>query len=80
MSIEGCFTENPMEEQGYPPFSKVLTQNGFCLKEILGERVEQRLKERPSRGCPIWGSIPYGATKSSNHCGYQEVLANRSLI
>jgi hypothetical protein len=42
--------------------------------------VEQRLKERPSRGCPTWGSILYIVTKPGCYCGFQEVLADWSLI
>ena len=42
--------------------------------------VEQRLKEKPSRDCPIWGSIPYTVTKLGLYCGCQQVLADRSLI
>jgi hypothetical protein len=49
----------PVEESEHPSISKILTQNCSCLKEIQGQRVEQRLKERPSRECPIWGSIPH---------------------
>jgi hypothetical protein len=40
--------------------------------------LEHRLKERPSRYCPTWGSIPY--TKPRQYCGGQEVHADRSLI
>jgi hypothetical protein len=29
---------------------------------------------------PPWGSIPYTVTKSRQYCGYQEVLAERSLL
>jgi len=39
--------------------SKILTQNCSYLKEVQGEKVEQRLKERPPRNCPTWGSILY---------------------
>jgi len=31
----------------------------FPLSKGNGQRVEQRLKERPSRDCPTWGSSPY---------------------
>jgi hypothetical protein len=41
--------------------------------------VEQRLKERPFRDCPTWGSIPYITTKSGV-IGCWEVLADGSLI
>jgi hypothetical protein len=49
-------------------------------KGIQGQRVEQRLKERPSRDCPTWGSIPHADIKPRYYCGYQEELADRSLI
>ena len=44
----------PDKEWGYSPISKILTHNCSYLKEIQGQRVEQRLKERPSRDCPNW--------------------------
>ena len=44
------------------------------------QRVEQRLKERPSRGCPTWGSIPHADTKPRHYCWCQEVLVSRSLV
>ena len=42
------------------------------------QSVEQWLKERPSRDCPTWGSIPYTVTKSRHYCRCQGVP--RSLI
>jgi hypothetical protein len=42
--------EAPKEE--HSSTSEILTQNCSCLKEMQGQRVEQRLKERPSRNCP----------------------------
>jgi hypothetical protein len=42
--------------------------------------VEQRLKERPFRDCPTWGSISYTVIKPRHDCGCQQVLADRSLI
>jgi hypothetical protein len=65
---------------GYPPISKILTQNCSCLKEIEGQRVEQRLKKRPSRDCPTWGSFLYADIKPRQYCGCQEVHADRSLM
>jgi hypothetical protein len=50
------------------------------VEEIWKSSVEQRLKERPSRDCPIWESIPYTDTNPRYYCGCQEVLADRSLI
>jgi hypothetical protein len=68
------------EGWGHPPISKILTQNCSFLKKKQGQRVEQRLKERPSRDCPTWGSIPHADTKPRHYCGCQEVLADRNLI
>jgi hypothetical protein len=42
--------------------------------------MEQRLKERPFRDCPTCGSIPYTITKPRHYCGFQQALADRSLI
>jgi hypothetical protein len=53
----------PGEGMGPPTLLKILTQNCSCLKEIQGQRVEQILKERPSKDCPTWGYIPYAAIK-----------------
>jgi hypothetical protein len=53
----------PVEGWGYLPISRFLTLNCSCLKEIQRQRVEQRLKKRPSRDCPTWGSIPHADTK-----------------
>jgi hypothetical protein len=52
----------------------------YSEKEIRRQNVEQKLKERPSRDCPTWGSIAYSETKTRHCCGCQEVLADRSLI
>jgi len=43
-----------------------------------GTKVGQGLKERSSRDCPTWGSIPYAATKPCQYYCCQEVLADRS--
>jgi hypothetical protein len=52
----------------------------YSEEEIWRQRVEQRLKERPSRDCPTRGSIPYTDTKPRSYCGCPEVIADRSLI
>jgi hypothetical protein len=44
---------------------------GGNMKKMVG----QRLKERLSRDCPTWGSIPYAATKPRHYCKCHEVLA-----
>jgi hypothetical protein len=31
----------------------------YSLEKLQRQSVEQRLKERPSRDCSTWGSIPY---------------------
>jgi hypothetical protein len=48
--------------------------------EIQGQSVEQRLKERASGDCPIWGSIQHADTKPRHYCRIPEVLADRSLM
>jgi hypothetical protein len=52
----------------------------YSWEAIQRQSVEQRLKERPSRDCPTWGSIPYTVSKPRHYYGYQQVLADRSLI
>ena len=44
------------------------------------QSMEQRLKEKLSRDCLTWESIPYTVTKPRHYCGCQQVLANRNLI
>jgi hypothetical protein len=51
------------EVWGHPVISKILMQNCSCQTEMQGQRIEQRLKERASRDCPTWGSIPQADTK-----------------
>jgi hypothetical protein len=48
--------------------------NKLLQEEIWRQSVEQRLKERPSRDCPIWESILYTNTKPRHYCRCQEVL------
>jgi hypothetical protein len=52
----------------------------YSQEEMQRQSVEQSLKERPSRDCPTWGSIPCTAIKPVRYCGCLEVLADRSLI
>jgi len=40
---------------------------------------EQRLKERPSRDCPTWESIPSADTKPRHYWWCEDVLADRRL-
>ena len=54
--------------------------NKILKEEMQGQREEQRLKERPTRDCPTWGTIPYTVTKPRHYSGFKEVFANRSLI
>jgi hypothetical protein len=41
---------------------------------------EKKLKERPSRVCPTWGSISHTVTKSRHYFGCQKVIAGMSVI
>jgi hypothetical protein len=41
-----------VEGWGHPPISKLLSQKCSCQKESQGQKMEQKLKERPSRDCP----------------------------
>jgi hypothetical protein len=63
--------------QSFLKESKIFTGENM---EIKCRSVEQRLKERSSRDCPIWGFIPYIVTKARQYCGCQEVYAERSQI
>jgi hypothetical protein len=47
---------------------------------IQRQYLEQKLKERPSSDCPTWGSIAYTVTKLRHCYGWQQMLADRSLI
>jgi hypothetical protein len=55
-------------------------ENKILMEGNMETSVKQRLKERTSRDCATWGSIPNTDTKPIHYCEYQEVLANRSLI
>jgi hypothetical protein len=48
----------------------------YPWEELQRQSVEQRVKDRPSRDCPTWGSIPYIVTKPRHYCGCQQVLAD----
>jgi hypothetical protein len=61
--------------------SVLLRKGNKILKGVNTEKsVEQRLKERPSRDCSTWGSIPCTDTKHRYYCGSQEVFVDRVLI
>jgi hypothetical protein len=62
--------------------ASVLLEGGtkHSLEEIWRQSVEQILKERPSRDCPTWGSIPCTDSKPRYYCVCQEVLSDKSLI
>jgi hypothetical protein len=61
--------------------SELLRRGTKILTEEIGRQsMDQRLKERSFRDCPKWRSITYAQTNPRNYCGYQEVLADRSLI
>jgi hypothetical protein len=48
----------PIEGWGHSPISKILMQNFSFLKEMQGHKMDQRLKERPSRDCTTVEFIP----------------------
>jgi hypothetical protein len=52
----------------------------YSREQIQRQSVQQKWKERPSRDCPTWGSIPYTVTKCRYNCRCLEVHADRSLI
>jgi hypothetical protein len=54
------------EEQSVGASVLLRRGNKYSWEQIWRQRVEQRLKERPSRDCPIWGSIPKTQTQSLN--------------
>jgi hypothetical protein len=63
-------------------YTSVLLKRGSKSpwEDMQRQSVEQRLKERPFRDCPTWGSIPYTVTKPRHYCGCQQVLPDRDLI
>jgi hypothetical protein len=57
------------------PWIRKYIQNCPCLKEMQGQELEQRPKERPSRDHPTMQSIPCANTKPWQYCSCQNVLA-----
>ena len=79
-TIYSAQARTTVEERGHPPISRFLTQNGSFLKEMQGQRMDQKLKKWPSRDCPTQGSIPSSDTNPRHYCRCQEALADRSLV
>ena len=52
----------------------------FWSKGKTGKKIEQRLKEEPSVGCPTLGSFLSADTNPLNCCCCQEALADRNLV
>lgn len=52
----------------------------YSQEEIWGHNVEHSLRQKPSRDCTTWGSIPYFVTKSRHYCIFQQVCADKSLM
>jgi hypothetical protein len=67
-------------EEGRPLPSFLKWGTKYPWEEIQRQSVEQRLKERPFRDFPTWGSITYTITNPRHYCGCQQVLIERSLI
>ena len=59
LKMKKLIIENKIHEK----YMDSKTKNFSNLKKMRGQKVEQSLKERPSRDCPTWGSIPCTATK-----------------
>jgi hypothetical protein len=62
------------------PHSVFMKKEVALLQRNAVSAVEQKLKERPSSDCPIWGSIPYTVTKPRHYCGFQQVFTYKSLL
>ena len=72
------------QEQGGPKLKNkedlLRKESKHQWEEIQRQSIEQKWKERPCRDRPTWGSISYTVTKPRHYCGFQQVLADRSLI
>jgi hypothetical protein len=68
------------EDQSMDTLVFLRSGNKIPSEKIQRQNVEQRLKEKPSRDCPTWGSIPYSITKPRHYCGCQQELTDRNLI
>jgi hypothetical protein len=51
-----------------PTLLKKFNPELLLFKEIQGQRMEQRLKERPPRDFPKYGSFPFADTKPIHCC------------
>jgi hypothetical protein len=72
--------EEERPKYGYFGISDDGGRGEIPIEGVTETNLEERLRERPSRDCSTWESIPYTVTKPKHYCGYQQVLANRSLI
>ena len=55
--------------EGLPTHPKNFNPELFLSKEnSMSKKMEQNLKERPSRDCPTLGSSPYTDTKPQHYC------------
>ena len=70
----------PVKERGHVLISKFLTQKYSSLEKIQGQKMEQRLKEKPFTDHPTIGSILSADTKLRHYCRWQEVLADRIRV
>jgi hypothetical protein len=75
-------TPSPCFYEGAPPPTHLLPAPcpGISLQGKTEANCGAEMKERPSRDCLSWRSIPYTVTKPRHYCGCQEVLADRNLI
>jgi hypothetical protein len=66
-------------EMGPPTHLKNFHPELSLSKGNAGTKMEQRLKERPSRDCPTLPSIPSTDTKPRHYFCCQDVIADRNL-
>jgi hypothetical protein len=55
------------EEQSVDTSVLLRRGNKHPLEEIQRQTVVQKLKERPSRHCPNWGSLPFTVNVSRHY-------------
>jgi hypothetical protein len=70
----------PGWEMGPPTYLQNFNPEFLLYKVNTGTKSGAETEKRPSRDCPIWGSIPYTVTKPRHYCWCQIVLAYGSLI
>ncbi|MFT2598218.1 hypothetical protein ACMWP3_25475, partial [Escherichia coli] len=57
---------------------KIFHPEMFLSKEEQGQKMEQRVKEGPTRDCPTWGSIMSADTKPNTVLVVKKCLLTRT--